>query len=269
MASVSQPCFCGSDSSATCVRCNERRCSADYFVNVQYSYDCIVATTPDRTITISLPRNWTESEKKAYAFSGPGCTRCREREAKEAGQLADNRLAQVADAYLAQPSKSNLRAVLAAWPDDNSYWSSPSAVDDDEVLRRVLAVVASQMGFTHELLELRVDLDSSRRRHVAVRVTVGSREPVAMLPRTRIALRANGRMVPVGGGVAFPATSGAEGQFICQRGVTPTASYSRGGGSGEYAWGPSISFSGAAHVGGRMPDPAVSILNDAIDAHPG
>jgi hypothetical protein len=269
MTSLPQPCFCGSDSSATCVRCGERRCSAHYYVSVQYSYDWTSAQTPDRTITLTFPKNWTEAKKKAYAFSGPGCTRCREQAAQEAEGLAENRLAEAADVYIAQPTKSRLREVLAAWPDDNSYWSKPSAVHDDETLRRLLAVVASQIGFTHEVLEVRVDLDSSRRRHVTARVTVESREPVAMLPRTHTALKASGRMLPVGGGTPFPATNGAEGQLVCAWGATPTLTYSSGGSAGSgYDWGPSVSFNGAVVVGGRMPDPALSILKDAIDVHP-
>lgn len=269
MTSLPEPCFCGSDSSATCVRCGERRCSSHYYVSVQYSYDWTQVQTPDRTSTLTFPENWSEVKKKAYSFSGPGCTRCREHAAQVAQQLADNRLAEAVDAYVAEPTKSRLREVLAAWPDDNSYWSKPSAVDDDETLRRLLAVVASQIGLTHELLEVRVDLDSSRKRHVTARVTVESREPVAMLPRTRIARVASGRMLPVGGGVPFPAANGAEGQLICDRGITPTVTYSPGGSAGSgYSWGPSVSFKGAEVIGGRMPHPAVSILQDAIAAHP-
>jgi hypothetical protein len=269
MTSLPQPCFCGSDSSATRVRCGERRCSAHYYVSVQYSYDWTPAQTPDRTIALTFPKDWTEAKKKAYSFSGPGCTRCREQAARKAEKLADNRLAEAVDVYIAHPTKSRLREVLAAWPDDNSYWSNPSAVDDDGTLRRVLAVVASQIGFTHEALEVRVDLDSSRRRHVTARVTVESREPVAMLPRTRTALKASGRMLPVERGASFPATNdGAEGQLICERGITPTVTYSPGGSAHGESWGPSVHFRGADVIRGRMPDPAVSILRDAIDAHP-
>jgi hypothetical protein len=269
MTSLPQPCFCGSDSSATCVRCGERRCSAHYYVSVQYSYDWTQAQTPDRTITLTFPGDWTEAKKKAYAFSGPGCTRCREQAAQEAEQLAHNRLADAADNYIAQPTKSRLREVLAAWPDDNSYWSQPSAVHDDETLRRLLAVVASQIGFTQEVLEVRVDLDTSRKRHVTARVTVESREPVAMLPHTRTALKASGRMLPIEGGASFPAThDGAEGQLICERGITPTVTYSPGRSAHGDSWGPSVHFRGAVVVGGRMPYPAASILQDAIDAYP-
>lgn len=270
MPSLPQPCFCGSDSSATCVRCGERRCSAHYYVSIQYSHDWTHVQTPDRTSTLTFPEDWTEAEKKAYAFSGPGCTRCRGHAAQEARLQGNDRLAEAADAYISQPTKSRLREVLAAWPEDTDYWSKPSAQDDNETLRRILAVAASQIGFTHELLGVRVDLDTGRRRRVTARVTVESREPVAMLPRTRTALRASGWMLPTGGGTPFPAANGAEGQLICERGVTPTVAYSPGGSArSDYSWGASVKFNGGAMViGRRMPFPAASILQDAIEAHP-
>ena len=102
----------------------------------------------------------------------------------------------------------------------------------------------------HELLELRLSYERHRRK-TDVHVAVDSRESVLILPKT--AVRANGRLVPIGSTVVA-----AEDWAVCvgPSGIMPTAVYHAGYSNQAATIEPSIQFTNgfnAAYEGIPMP----------------
>jgi hypothetical protein len=219
---VTGSCFCGVDSVATCPRCGERTCAPHYIVSVPwFDADRFTAVHPDRTVTAWFAREWTEAQKAAYMSGSPACTRCREQAAAIAGRERADKLASAVDSYIERPTKTNLAAVFSTWQAANTSdpFRPPEAIAGDENLRRVFAAAFMLLKPGHELLELSLSYERHRRR-TDVHVTVESREPVLMLPKT--AVRASGQLVPVGSTAAA-----AEDWAVCvgPSGVLPTAVY--------------------------------------------
>lgn len=238
-------CFCGVDSVATCPQCGERRCAPHYIVSVSwFASDRFTVVHPDRTTTGAFAREWTEAQKAAYLSNSPACTRCREQAAAIAGKERADKLAAAVDTYIERPGKANLLAVFSAWQGANTSnpLRPPTEVDEDEGLRRVFAAAFMVLKPSHELLELSLSYEH-RRRRTDVHVTVDSREPVLVLPKT--AVRASGQLLSIGS-----TTVAAESWAVCvgPSGIVPTAVYHAGYSDQAGISGPSVQFTNGFNV---------------------
>lgn len=242
---AAESCFCGVDSVATCPQCGERRCAPHYIVSASwFDSDRFTVVHPDRTVVAAFAREWTEAQKAAYMSNGPACTRCREQAAAMAGEERADKLAAAVDTYIQRPGKANLLAVFSAWQGANISGSfrPPTEIDEDENLRRVFAAAFMALKPSHELLELSLSYER-RRRRTDVNVTVDSREPVLILPKT--AVRASGQFVSIGSTVVP-----AENWAVCvgPSGILPTAVYHASYSNKAATFGPSIQFTNGFNV---------------------
>lgn len=212
----------------------------------------------------AFAREWTEAQKAAYVANSPACTRCRDQAAAVAAKERTDKLAAAVDTYIEWPGKTTLLAVLSAWQSANTSRAlrRPSEVDEDEDLRRVFAAAFAVLKPSHELLELSLSYEHHRRR-TDVHVTVDSREPVLILPKT--AVRASGQFVPIGS-----TALAAEDWAVCvgPPGVMPTAVYRAGHSDQDGPSRPSLYFTNGFNVAWEgIPMPPEYNFHALIDLH--
>jgi hypothetical protein len=195
-------------------------------------------------VITAFAREWTVAQIAAYVSNSPACTRCREQAAAVAGKEKSDKLTTTVDSYIARPDKANLMAVFSAWQGANTpgAFGSPTKIDEEENLRRVFAAAFTVLKPGHELLELSLSYERHRRR-TDVRVTVDSREPVLILPKT--AVQASGRLVPIGSTAAD-----AKDWAVCvgPSGILPTVVFNTGYSTKAGTFGPSIQFTNGFNV---------------------
>ena len=226
-------CYCGVDSSATCVRCGERRCPQHYLLSADsVGAEGVVARPagPAQQVLIRPSGADTSEDRDDWCGGGPGCIRCRDA-AMQRGQQARRAEAEFAR-YAKQERLGELEAAVASGIPSADDLKDLARWHGDGAVTRLVAPVlrlASERG-PHRLVDV-----------VAVQVAVSGERFIG-------SRRANGAVTARHDGILIAET------VVDLQGTTVLALHARADTEGVSWLGPRSDegFTLAAAPGGKL-----------------
>lgn len=237
---MTHPCVdCGTDSVATCQRCQARKCAAHYLVAVHttISREIVATQASGNVVTLDPPDSWPRPALIAYASGGPGCVDCRSTCAKDASQAEFDRFSRLCADLGKKASRSIIDRVREGLELDHR--------DKTAVTQVTIALqgVFTQTRPNREAVRVQLGVPMRARfgqRRKGMPVSVIDRQPALLLQGGDWALTGDGRIHQTD--AKFDRT-----HLLVKPGTMPTILYSR------------VTTVGENESGGPMVDRATTI----------